>query len=103
MFIRVDPDFEADGLWDERGRMYRLDSMPLSRALRARIMAWQEDYSRHAVPWSDNDSFDYAASRREAEAIARLVKAEMPETLLPWIAASLATARWASACRTRAT
>ena len=79
MFIRVECDFEAEGLWDERGAMYGLDSLPLSKALKARIMAWQEDYSAYAVPWSEKDSFDYAANKREAEAIARLVKAEMPD------------------------
>jgi hypothetical protein len=61
------------------GAMYGLDSLPLSAALKARIMAWLQDYSAHAEPWSEKDSFEYAANEREARAIARLVKAELPD------------------------
>lgn len=78
-FIRVDCDWCAEGLWDERGRAFDVASFPLSAELGRRILAWQEKYDEEAQPWSPNDPFDWDAHYAEGIAIARLVKAELPD------------------------
>jgi hypothetical protein len=79
LFVRVDCDFESDGLWDERGRMYDLESMPLSAPLKQHIRDWQRRFSAEAQPWLPDDKFDWEANKREGEVIARKVKAELPD------------------------
>ncbi|HVL29237.1 MAG TPA: hypothetical protein VM326_00785 [Sphingomicrobium sp.] len=78
-FIRVECDFCADGLWDERGAAYSLDQFPLSDGLKRRIAAWQRTFDEEAVPWEEPEMPDWQGHQAEGEAIARLVKAEMPD------------------------
>ena len=78
-FLRIDCDFEAEGLWNERGAMVPVDSAPLSRPLRDRIRAWNAWYSEAAQPWSQHDTFDYALNRQTAVDIARWVVRELPD------------------------
>ncbi len=74
-FVRVDCDWGADGLWDERGAAYNLSAWPLSGPLRQRIRDWQDCFDKRE-PWEE--TFDQAAYRAEAEAIGRLIKQELP-------------------------
>lgn len=78
-FVRVDCDYSAEGLWDERGTMFRIDSFPLSADLKARILRWQEHFTDHAKPWEAANAFDWEAHDAEGEAMAALVKQELPD------------------------
>jgi hypothetical protein len=78
-FIRVECDWGAEGLWDERGVMYYVASFPLSEELQRRILAWQEKFTEEAEPWSPNDKFDWDGHYAERLAIARLVKEALPD------------------------
>lgn len=73
-FLRVDCDYEAEGLWDKRGRMVSADSVPVDQALRDRIKAWNAWYSDEAMPWRPDDRYNWELHRLNAEDIARCLK-----------------------------
>jgi len=75
-FVRVDCDFGAHGLWDERGAALRPDHLGLSPALSLALEAWQLHYDATALT---DLLFDETDHDRIGRAIAKLVKAERPD------------------------
>jgi hypothetical protein len=70
-------DVCADGVWDVEGASSCADDLPITLALVARIRAWQDWYDRD---YDEEDGpFDRAAFAAEGLAIARAVKAELPD------------------------
>ncbi len=78
-WLRVDCDYGAEGLWDDRGRMISVAHIPISEALGKRILAWQEWHDEQAEPWSSNDLYDWNLHWRTATDIARCIKRELPD------------------------
>jgi hypothetical protein len=76
-FVRVDCDYGADGLWNEQGSLYDLESMPLDEALKARIKGWNEWFSATVRPEGD-DPYDWRLHRATAVDIARCIVRAQP-------------------------
>jgi hypothetical protein len=77
-WVRVKCDWGAEGLWTTRGAMIPLDSLPLSAALKQRLLAWQAHFDEHAEPWEPDNKFDWDTHRATGIEIARALKAELP-------------------------
>ncbi|HET8612265.1 MAG TPA: hypothetical protein VFL92_05815 [Sphingomonas sp.] len=78
-WLRVDCDYFAEGLWDERGRMISLSNVPISQPLRRRILAWQEWYDEKAEPEPCSTSYDWELHDLVRIDIARALKRELPD------------------------
>jgi len=79
-FVRVDCDFEADGLWTIMGSALDAESLGLSPALATALEAWQVHFNELA--WQvehDSPHFLFDAHEKVGRRIAALVKAERPD------------------------
>jgi len=82
-WVRVMADYASDGLWDMDGLCASAEELPISELLQARLAAW--------CAWHDRDCEDYlpvdkrtsefpvAEFTSEGLAIARAIKAELPD------------------------
>lgn len=77
-FVRVDCDFGADGLWNERGAALRPENLNLSPALCVALRAWQAHYEEYG-PDGSTPHFDWEAHEHIGRQIAALVQAERPD------------------------
>lgn len=77
-FVRVDCDFGADGLWDERGAAYTPELLELSPALAVALRAWQLHHDEATTVISGNP-FNEAEHDRIGRQIATLVQQERPD------------------------
>lgn len=75
-WVRIMGDYCADPLWGPDGTMEALDDLPVSADLRARLAAWEKWFDLHSL---DNPDFDKAAFSSAGLALAREVKAQLPD------------------------
>ncbi len=78
-WLRIMAVYGSEGVWQMDGTEGVLDDLPVSKALRDRLDAWQAVYDEHddmddAAPRLDVDRF-----AAEGLAIARAVKAALPD------------------------
>lgn len=78
-WIRVMCDYSADGVWARNGAATLPAFLPISIALTARILAWQEVYETFE-PWEvEVDPVKWAAWAAEGLAIAIDMKRQLPD------------------------
>ena len=77
-WVRIMCDYCADGVWAKSGGAALPEDLPVSEVLRNRIRSWQAWYEESAGQ-DDGSWVDLAAFAEEGEAIARAVKAELPD------------------------
>jgi hypothetical protein len=81
-FVKVMADHTSTGLWDSQGVSEETSFVPMSAPLLARLGAWcvwyetNEDYKS---PDERRAEFDYAGFSAEGLAIAKAIKAELPD------------------------
>jgi hypothetical protein len=68
------PDYGSAGVWDHDGAPLDPAKLPLSPKLRARLARWTARFEK-----SFNGEIDMEAFAAEGRAIARAVKAELPD------------------------
>ena len=79
-WVRIMADYSADGVWHRDGCSGDADGLPVGKDLVARIRTWQSWYDASAPTSADDASdWDSAAFAAEGLAIARAVKAELPD------------------------
>jgi hypothetical protein len=78
-WVRIMADYCADGVWARDGCGGCADELPVDPALIARIRAWQEWYDTKAADFESPSPFDVKAFAAEGLAIARAVKAALPD------------------------
>jgi uncharacterized protein involved in propanediol utilization len=84
-WVRVMADYSSDGLWRRDGAMFSRSDLPVSAGLAARHAAWCAAYeaSEFYMPEEEREKeFDLAAFAAEGLAIARAIKAELPDWTL---------------------
>lgn len=82
-WVRIMCDYSCDGVWDIEGRACGAEDLPISPSLIARIRRWQAHYEaiEDAVD-AEGRSYrecDWTAFSQEGLAIARAVKAALPD------------------------
>lgn len=72
-------DYSSTGLWDSTGVPLEHDEVPMSLALRERLIAWCNRYelNKDYLPGFEA-SFDYAGFSADGLAIAKALKTELP-------------------------
>ena len=81
-WVRVMAEYSSDGLWSRDGLMMSRRDLPVSRALRERHAEWCLWYEQSEFffgPEQRTAVFDVEAFAAEGLAIARAVKAELPD------------------------
>lgn len=79
-FVRVDCDFEAEGLWTRRGAALTPEALGLSPALCVALRAWQAHFNELFWEVTGHDRlFNFAAHERIGRRIAELVRDERPD------------------------
>lgn len=93
-WVRIMADYGAEGIWDKRGFSREPESIPLSCELSTRVYAWQDWYDRQCTDYLPENQLDVVAFAAEGLAIARAVKAALPDwTIIYFDEARLAEAR----------
>ena len=69
----------SGGVWDREGCGACIESVPVSAPLAARFERWLARYERARDDWMRDPEFDYAGFAAEGLAVARAVKAELPD------------------------
>jgi hypothetical protein len=79
-WVKVMAEYTSTGLWDSRGTNVEESFVPMSPSLQARLNAWCVWYENNDdyLPESTGE-FDYAGFSAEGLAIARAIKAELPD------------------------
>lgn len=88
-WVRILADSCADGVWEKGGGAPSADDLPVSRALIERVRAWQAWYDRDENDWGLFKG-DVAAFSLEGLAVARAVKAELPDWTVVYFDAAAA-------------
>lgn len=84
-WVRVICHYSADGVWNSRGEACDADDLPISAGLIARLRAWQALYDARTDDESAGAAFDVEPFAAEGLAIARAIKAELPDwTVVYW-------------------
>ncbi len=78
-WVRLMAVFGSEGVWQMDGTEGMLDDLPVPAALRARIDAWQAHYDDHDDMDEAAPELDVARFAAEGLAIARAVKAALPD------------------------
>ncbi|WP_063812538.1 hypothetical protein [Burkholderia cenocepacia] len=81
-WVRVMADYSSNGIWAQSGGSAELEYLPVSVALHQRLAAWCVWYEKNDdyLPEEERKAnFDYAAFSAEGLAIAKAVKAELPD------------------------
>lgn len=76
-WVRIMCDCGAEGVWNRAGTCVDLEELPVDDALRRRIRDWQEVYDAHDDV--DGPPLDVGPFAAEGLAIARAVKAQLPD------------------------
>jgi hypothetical protein len=92
-WVRIMCDYSADGVWHSDGASGCAEGLPVEEALIERIRQWQAWFETYE-PWEDNPAeFDIEAFSAEGLAIAKAVKAALPDwTVIYFDEAALARA-----------
>lgn len=77
-WVRVMCDYWTEAVWAKNGEPAEAIHLPISVALLTRLLEWQEWYDREC-PYDDDRPWAVDAFSAEGEAIARALKAELPE------------------------
>ncbi|MBP2303439.1 hypothetical protein [Azospirillum picis] len=73
-------DFSSEGLWDRDGIMMDREDLPISPELSARHLAWCDRYEFNDLyEGKATPSFDLPGFAAEGLAIAKAIKAELPD------------------------
>jgi hypothetical protein len=92
-WVRIMADYAADGVWDKTGAGCCADELPIEPTLVERLRAWQAWFDDLSDDNERNPDWDAAAFAREGLAIARAVKAALPDwTVIYFDEAALAAA-----------
>lgn len=78
-WVRIMCDVSADGVWDLEGRACDSDDLPIAPDLIERIRCWQEHYEAIENSLEDGRDGNWQAFSAEGFAIARAVKAALPD------------------------
>lgn len=78
-WVRIMALFGSEGVWQMDGTEGMLDDLPVPAALRDRIEAWQSHYDEHDDMDEDAPDLDVERFAAEGLAIARAVKAALPD------------------------
>ena len=78
-WVRIMAVYGSDGVWQMDGTEGVLDDLPVPRSLRDRLDAWQTIYDAHDEMDEDAPRLDVPAFAAEGRAIARAVKAALPD------------------------
>lgn len=79
-WVKVMADYSSSGLWNSNGANADVDFVPMSAALRARLDAWCLWYEKNEDYLGTPDSdFDYVSFCAEGLAVAKAIKAELPD------------------------
>lgn len=78
-WLRIMAVYGSEGVWQMDGTEGMLDDLPVPRALRDRLDAWQAVYDEHDDMDEDAPKLDLDAFAAEGLAIARAVKAALPD------------------------
>jgi len=77
--VKIMPDIYASGVWNQEGVECCLTSLPIPQGLRDRIEAWQAEYNKLELRWDDGEIVDWRPFGAVGLAIARQVKAFLPD------------------------
>lgn len=78
-WVRIMPDYSADGVWHRDGCAGDADELPVGKDLVARIRVWQSWYeSSISRDYDAAPDWDSVAFAKEGLAIAQAVKAALP-------------------------
>jgi hypothetical protein len=78
----IDAERGEEGMWTAEGLLlpFASDSLPIASELAGRLMDWQYRYSQEP-----DETFDWADFSREGLALAREIKAQLPDwTIVYW-------------------
>ena len=78
-WVRLMAVFGSEGVWQMDGTEGALDDLPVPLPLRDRIDAWQAAYDEHDDMDEDAPALDVARFAAEGLAIARALKAALPD------------------------
>ena len=78
-WVRIMAVFGSEGVWQMDGTEGALDDLPVPKALRDRLDAWQAAYDDHDDMDEAAPRLDVARFSAEGFAIARAVKAALPD------------------------
>ncbi len=78
-WVRIMAVYGSEGVWQMDGTEGMLDDLPVPRALRDRLDAWQAVYDDHDDMDAAAPRLDVARFAAEGHAIACAVKAALPE------------------------
>jgi hypothetical protein len=81
-WVRIMPEYSCDGVWDIEGNSCGAEELPISPALVERLRRWQACYEAIEDAVQEEDRLhresDWTNFSAEGRAIARAVKAELP-------------------------
>ena len=78
-WVRIMCDFGAEPIWDRQGAPAYLYELPVSEELRQRLANWQATFESEGDTPHPPGSISVAAFSAEGIAIARAVKAALPD------------------------
>ena len=78
-WVRLMAVYGSEGVWQMDGTEGALDDLPVPRALRDRIDAWQASYDEHDDMDEDAPALDAPRFAAEGLALARDLKAALPD------------------------
>lgn len=86
-YIRVMPDYASNGIWHRQGIHAEPDELPISKSLHEWLAAWANRYDINDdfLPESERKNrLDWSEFTSEGLAIARAIKAELPDWTVVW-------------------
>jgi hypothetical protein len=94
-WARVMPKHSSDGIWHQDGCAGSVDELPISEGLRAGLLAWADRYDEFEdhLPEAERRPFDVQLYATEGLAIARAIKAALPEWTVIYF--DISRCRWA--------
>jgi hypothetical protein len=93
-WVRIFCDYSADPVWAKDGGGCDLEDLPVSASLAARLRAWARRYERKdsgllVIDWDEGPAFT-----AEGLAIAKAVKAELPDWTVIYLDEAALEAGW---------
>jgi hypothetical protein len=87
--VKIVADYDGEGYWLADDAARAIGDLPVSEALRQRLIAWNAWYDRDCDPDAYSDPagirFDFVAFSAAGLALAKAVKRELPDwTVLYW-------------------
>lgn len=82
-YVRVMADHMSSGLWGNQGMMLEPGVVTLTPQLEVRLAAWVSNYNKNCKDYLsnavDSDEFDWDKHSADGLAIAKAIKAELPD------------------------